>query len=406
MPRGRHRHSPPLHRLLPPSAVAGASVLCAAGAWLLADPLGLRLLVAAAAAAAVTGAVLMRSWDRAAGRRVAELTRARAGDQWKTEERIADLEADLEEARELRAKLDAKLRAKRVELAGLRNEHAELLRRYATAETQRASALEGRRRLALGATAPGARGTGGTAGAPAGGAPASGGAPAVTSAAPAKEDYLRAARALDSLARNAAEQKARRSAEPSAGRPADRPADRPAGPVAGVPGAPAGAIGPAGSPAGTAGSSAGAVPGPVGAAPGLTGPVSGTAGPTGPTAGATGTSALAMRPVPAAATIVPYAARRRPVPRPSGSFDFFGTRKAAPAPGGDTPGGDKKKPAAIEAAVQDEDLADVVGEEALAEAGPAGREAAGRAVGEVIDLTAHDETEQLDVAGLRDAVGS
>ncbi|MEU4735383.1 MULTISPECIES: coiled-coil domain-containing protein [Streptomyces] len=402
MPRGRHRHSPPLHRLLPPSAVAGASVLCAAGAWLLADPLGLRLLVAAAAAAAVTGAVLMRSWDRAAGRRVAELTRARAGDQWKTEERIADLEADLEEARELRAKLDAKLRAKRVELAGLRNEHAELLRRYATAETQRASALEGRRRLALGATAPGARGTGGTAGAPAGGAPASGGAPAVTSAAPAKEDYLRAARALDSLARNAAEQKARRSAEPSAGRPADRPADRPAGPVAGVPGAPAGAIGPAGSPAGTAGSSAGA-------APGLTGPVSGTAGPTGPTgptAGATGTSALAMRPVPAAATIVPYAARRRPVPRPSGSFDFFGTRKAAPAPGGDTPGGDKKKPAAIEAAVQDEDLADVVGEEALAEAGPAGREAAGRAVGEVIDLTAHDETEQLDVAGLRDAVGS
>lgn len=407
MPRGRHRHSPPLHRLLPPSAVAGASVLCAAGAWLLADPLGLRLLVAAAAAAAVTGAVLMRSWDRAAGRRVAELTRARAGDQWKTEERIADLEADLEEARELRAKLDAKLRAKRVELAGLRNEHAELLRRYATAETQRASALEGRRRLALGATAPGARGTGGTAGAPAGGAPAggapaSGGTPAVTSAAPAKEDYLRAARALDSLARNAAEQKARRSAESSAGRPADRPA----GPVAGVPGAPAGAIGPAGSPASAAGSSAGAVPGPVGAAPGLTGPVSGTAGPTGPTAGATGTSALAMRPVPAAATIVPYAARRRPVPRPSGSFDFFGTRKAAPAPGGDTPGGDKKKPAAIEAAVQDEDLADVVGEEALAEAGPAGREAAGRAVGEVIDLTAHDETEQLDVAGLRDAVGS
>ncbi|MFD3353909.1 hypothetical protein [Streptomyces fradiae] len=407
MPRGRHRHSPPLHRLLPPSAVAGASVLCAAGAWLLADPLGLRLLVAAAAAAAVTGAVLMRSWDRAAGRRVAELTRARAGDQWKTEERIADLEADLEEARELRAKLDAKLRAKRVELAGLRNEHAELLRRYATAETERASALEGRRRLALGAAAPGGRGTDGTGGAPAGGAPAGGapaggGTPAAVSAAPAKEDYLRAARALDSLARNAAEQEARHSAEPSAGRPAARPA----GPAAGVRGAPAGAIGPAGSPAGTAGSSAGAVPGPAGTAP----------GPTGPTTGATGTSALAMRPVPAAATIVPYAARRRPAPRPSGSFDFFGTRKADSAPGGAgpggdtpggaTPGGDKRKPAAIEAAVQDEDLADVVGEEALAEAGPAGREAAGRAVGEVIDLTAHDETEQLDVAGLRDAVGS
>ncbi|WP_374986485.1 hypothetical protein [Streptomyces fradiae] len=412
MPRGRHRHSPPLHRLLPPSAVAGASVLCAAGAWLLADPLGLRLLVAAAAAAAVTGAVLMRSWDRAAGRRVAELTRARAGDQWKTEERIADLEADLDEARELRAKLDAKLRAKRVELAGLRNEHAELLRRYATAETERASALEGRRRLALGAAAPEDRGTGGTGGVAAVGVPAVGGAPAASSAAPAKEDYLRAARALTSLTRNAAEQEARRSAEPSA----CLPAGPVAGSVAGVRGAPAGAIGPAGSSAGTAGPSAGATPGPAGA----------VSGPAGPTAGATGTSALAMRPVPAAATIVPYAARRRPVPRPSGSFDFFGTRKAAPAPGsdqpggdkpgsdqpggdkpgGDKPGGDKKKPAAIEAAVQDEDLADVVGEEALAEAGPAGREAAGRAVGEVIDLTVHDETEQLDVAGLRDAVGS
>lgn len=75
MPRGRHRHSPPLHRILPPSAVAGASILCAAGAWLFAEPVVLRGLVAAASAAAVTGAVLMRGWDRSAGRRVAELDR-------------------------------------------------------------------------------------------------------------------------------------------------------------------------------------------------------------------------------------------------------------------------------------------------------------------------------------------
>ncbi|CAL9495923.1 hypothetical protein [Streptomyces sp. enrichment culture] len=334
MPRGRHRHSPPLHRLLPPSAVAGASILCAAGAWLLADPLGLRLLVAAAAAAAVTGAVLMRAWDRTAGRRVAELTRARASDQWKTEERIAELEADLEEARELRAKLDAKLRAKRVELAGLRNEHAELLRRYATAETERASALEGRRRLALGTTAP-ANAEDGK------GAPAGGGRElATTSTAPTRADYLRAAQALAGLTRNAAAQEARRAA---------------------------------------------------GAA----------ARPSGATAGGTGTSALAMRPVPAAATIVPYAARRRPAPRPAGSFDFFGTQKGTRAQG------TGKKPAAIEAAVQDEDLADVVGEEALAEARPATAGSDGQqAVGEVIDLTAHDETEQLDVAQLRDAVSS
>ncbi|MDT9680921.1 hypothetical protein RND61_02275 [Streptomyces sp. TRM76323] len=337
MPRGRHRHSPPLHRLLPPSAVAGASVLCAGGAWLLADPLGLRLLVAAAAAVAVTGAVLMRAWDRTAGRRVAELTRARAGDQWKTEERIAELEADLDEARELRAKLDAKLRAKRVELAGLRNEHAELLRRYATAETERASALEGRRQLTLGSATPGApaAGTGAT------GTPAGNGEPATASFAPTRDDYLRAARALDGLTRNAAAQEARRSA--------------------------------------------GAASRPSGAAPGTT-----------------GTSALAMRPVPAAATIAPYAAQRRPVPRPAGSFDFFGTQKGAGRRGGTG----KQAPAAIEAAVQDEDLADVVGEEALAAARPAGRPDGEGAVGEVIDLTAHDETEQLDVAELRDAVSS
>src|SRR5262249_50568156 len=47
-----------------------------------------------------------------------------------------------------------KLRAKRTELANLRNEHASLLRRYATAETERASALEGRRLLAIETTSP------------------------------------------------------------------------------------------------------------------------------------------------------------------------------------------------------------------------------------------------------------
>ncbi|MET9473450.1 hypothetical protein ABZY04_16150, partial [Streptomyces sp. NPDC002922] len=153
MPRGRHRHSPPLHRILPPSVVAGAAVVCAAGAWLLAGPLVLRALVAAAAAAAVTGAYLMRAWDREAGRRVADLTRARASDEWKTEERIAELEADLDESRTLRLRLETKLRRKRVELAGLRGEHAALLRRYANAETERASALEGRRQLAIEAAA-------------------------------------------------------------------------------------------------------------------------------------------------------------------------------------------------------------------------------------------------------------
>ncbi|MBT2529018.1 hypothetical protein J7E91_27320 [Streptomyces sp. ISL-99] len=310
MPRGRHRHSPPLHRILPPSAVAGSSILCAAGAWLFAEPVVLRGLVAAAAAAAVTGAVLMRSWDRAAGRRVAELTRARASDEWKTEERLADLESDIEESRELRARLDAKLRAKRVELAALRGEHAALLRRYATAETERASALEGRRLLAIEAAAPKAL-------------PAAG-------ASPTPSAYLRASMALDNLSRNAAEQESRASRE-ARGR--------------------------------------------------------GVAEPEGKHEAAAGSDAVSSpehaRP---SSAVVPYAAERRRASRVQGGFDFFGNQKSA---------------AAAIAAVQNEDLADVVGEEALADAH---RASGDRVVGQVIDLTAHDETEQLDVAVLRSAI--
>ncbi|SHI10020.1 hypothetical protein SAMN05444521_3932 [Streptomyces sp. 3214.6] len=113
------------------------------------EPTVLRGLAAAAAATAIVGAVVMRRWDMQAGKQVADLTRARAGDEWRYEERVAELESDLDESRELRVKLEQRLRSKRAELAGLRNEHAALLRRYATAETERASALEGRRLLEI-----------------------------------------------------------------------------------------------------------------------------------------------------------------------------------------------------------------------------------------------------------------
>jgi hypothetical protein len=96
--------------------------------------------------------------------------------------------------------------------------------------------------------------------------------------------------------------------------------------------------------------------------------------------------------VPTAVAVAPAAPVRRPAGE--GGFDFFGTEKGAEA---------------LEA-VQNEDLADVVGPEALAlhkaeaESGfrPAGEES--RGVGQVIDLTAHDETEQIDLTGLRSAV--
>ncbi|MFJ3909500.1 hypothetical protein [Streptomyces vinaceus] len=353
MPRGRHRNPEPLHRLLTPTTVAGVSVASAAAAWLLAEPLPLRLLVALAGAAGVSGAVLMRAWDRAAGRRVAELARERVKDEWKTEERIAELESDLEEARALRAKLDAKLRAKRVELAGLRGEHAALLRRYATAETERASALEGRRLLAIEASA----------------APASPAAPkelpAVTeertsSGAPTSVGYARANAAMAALVRKAeAKASGRPEAKTEAGTEAEAGTKAAAGPMA------------------------------LESAHGRTGGVP------------------ARRP---AAAVAPYSAARRSASRVEGGFDFFGTKTAAQA-------------RAVIESVQNEDLADVVGAEALAvhqaesaQAEPAAAEQPvkeqgfkqptpeQRAVGQVIDLTAHDETEPIDVVRLRTAI--
>ncbi|WP_447038190.1 hypothetical protein [Streptomyces sp. DSM 118878] len=379
MPRGRHRHSPPLHRLLPPSTVAGVSVLCAGGAWMFAEPIVLRGLVAAAAAAAVVGSVVMRRWDQAAGKRVAELGRARASDEWRHEERMAEAESDLEESRELRGRLETKLRAKRAELAALRNEHAELLRRYATAETERASALEGRRLLAIEATSPAAA------------LPKAGAEDMV----PGAVDLVPAVRA---------------GAPAPAGR-TENAAPREDGPRAGA----ASAAG-AGARAG-----AGVVPAQAAALPG--------AGPT-PSLFQRANAALdrmtpraepavTPRAEPAAApeaedesrgkpgaadgyggheravAVAPPVQARRPVPQ--GGFDFFGNKDVVAG--------------ALET-VQNEDLADVVGEEALAvhkaeaeaEFKAAPDSDAARGVGQVIDLTAHDETEQIDVAGLRTAL--
>ncbi|MFK0293094.1 hypothetical protein ACIQU6_21810 [Streptomyces sp. NPDC090442] len=410
MPRGRHRHSPPLHRLLPPSTVAGASIACAAGAWFVGDDLVQRVLAAGAAAAAVTGAVLLRVWDRKAGKRVAELTRARARDEWRAEERIAELETDVEEAREIRAALDTKLRAKRAELARLRSEHAALLRRYATAETERASALEGRRLLAIEAGAPSGGGelvpvqrestTDGDR--PAAAGKGEGGAAPAGSAA----TFAQADRALCELARNAARQRA--AAENGS-------TDR------------------------SAGKNGGGAQEHAGAAP-QEKPEADDQGKSG-AAAAQGMGGPALRPVPAAAAIAPP---RPAVPRTLGGFDFFGNAAV---------------PRRELAAPLEEDLADVVGDEAVAEqsaraearvgalaevpaegraalprmadaagagkhAGEAertvaaagndaadGGDGAAAAEGEtthgagaVIDLTAHDETEQLDLAELRTAL--
>ncbi|GHG81872.1 hypothetical protein [Streptomyces griseocarneus] len=335
--------------------VAATSVVCAAGALVVGETVVIRGLAVAAAAATVVGSVLTRRWDRAAGKRVAQLTAARTREEWKTEERIAELETDLEETRLARTRLESKLRGKRAELARLRTEHADLLRRYAAAETGRASALEGRRLLAKG-KAPGkaleleAAGAAGT---------------RSEGTAPGAAAFRRAADALRDLERNAAAQRARAAAKPEPEAVEAKATESKPEPKSGLRPElkPASTSGPAPVPA--------SLPAPKAVAPAKA-------------------LAPAKAAAPAAGTGAALPAARRPASRAQGGFDFFGNKKASPAP----------KP------VEEQDLADVVGEEALADA------QAVRAVGsveavetdEVIDLTAHDETEQIDVAELRTAI--
>ncbi|MFE9771495.1 hypothetical protein ACFYOV_07455 [Streptomyces sp. NPDC005931] len=479
MPRGRHRHSPPLHRLLPPSAIAGVSLVCALGPWVFTQPMVLRLLAAAAAVTAVTGAVVMRHWDTQAGKRVADLTRARASDEWRFEERVAELEADLEESRELRMKLEQRLRAKRAELAGLRNEHAALLRRYATAEADRASVLEERRVLEIEATTParalpagasgasgpqalepasvpGARTDGGAAAGRIAGEAARGGtAGASPEAVPAADAtagtvdgepeapkvfspegsqlFLRADAALVRLAgapeadapagggaAPAGEAAPQGNDAPQSDAPQSEVPENDTAPNDAVKGAPASEGGgapeddgpgparrrkPEQSPEDEAQGQPTAVAGHEGAAASpAPAPASSPDAPAQPVPPGQ-PSARSTQPqrqpsghftVPTAVAVVPPTAPVRR-PAPDDGFDFFGTKKST-------------ERAALEA-VQNEDLADVVGQEALAlhkaeaEARFKAADEDARAVGgQVIDLTAHDETEQIDVQGLRSAV--
>ncbi|MGC9542353.1 hypothetical protein [Streptomyces sp. UG1] len=473
MPRGRHRHSPPLHRLLPPSAIAGVSVVCALAPWVFTEAMVLRGLAGAAAATAVVGAVVMRRWDTQAGKQVADLTRARASDEWRHEERVAELETDLEESRELRVKLEQRLRGKRAELAGLRNEHAALLRRYATSETERASVLEERRVLEIEAAAPAkalpagpvdgagevepaaeaqdetevgseagdvadvadvAEGASGVFspegsrlflrakaalarfdedGVPAGDEPVSAGdesaegEPGVDESAkdtslkneppkdvslknePSKNESVKNESVKDGASKGEAPKDEPPNDEPPKG---DGPSD----------GEPVKDGSGAGEAEGTGGSET--EPALEDDPQGKSGAVDGhehaaAVTPAGALAPARPALPAAQQPsghfiAPTAVAVAPATPVRRPAVE--GGFDFFGTKKGA-------------GPSALES-VQNEDLADVVGQEALAlhkaeseaEFKPADEES--RGVGQVIDLTAHDETEQIDVQGLRSAV--
>ncbi len=199
-----------------PVAAAAVAVCCAAAAWLVGDRLPvLRLLPAGAALAAVTAAVLLRRWDRYAGRRVSEADARRAGAEWRADERQAELEEQLDAAREQCRAAERRLRAKGAELAGLRTEHAALLRRYATAETERARALEGRRQLAIEAVEPTRALTSGAAD------------HRNESGAPTSLTYLQADEALTRLKQSADRQAAADGATQRAGADEERPGPAP-----------------------------------------------------------------------------------------------------------------------------------------------------------------------------------
>jgi hypothetical protein len=301
--------------MLPPLTVAGCAAALAAASLPAGDTTVLRVITAATALTACAGAALARTWDLSAGRRVADLTTARVREEWRTDERFAELETDLEESREIRARLEKKLRGKRSELAGLRTEHADLLRRYATAESERARALEARRRLQLEGSSPQLA----VAAAPSPVGPAA---------------YLKAGQALRELSRNAARQQAQVTIEHARRRDVAGPEE----------------------------------------------PHGRHASGTGPAETAAGLPVREHRLIPAvAAAVLPYARPSRPPVgtgnRAIGGFDFFGTTADTPT----LPPAPALEPAPDEP------------EHAQARETPA----------EVIDLTAHDETEQLDMTGLR-----
>ncbi|MFJ9248965.1 hypothetical protein [Streptomyces sp. NPDC101776] len=453
MPRGRHRHSPPLHRLLPPSAIAGVSLVCAFGPWVFSQPAALRIVAAIAAATALVGAAFMRRWDTQAGKQVADLVRARTSDEWRYEERLAELESDLDESRELRVKLEHKLRAKRTELAGLRNEHAALLRRYATAETERASALEGRRLLEIEAAEP-TRALSAVAVDDDVDADADVSADMdlelqdddleaddteAVAAAVESEDEDETANGADADAEGGvqdAESEAADAVEAVGVAEAAEVAEEKK-PARSTVFSPEGSklflrakaalvrldddtepeTGPV-VPAPRDEDSASAEPAPVRADSGATDseaaqedeaegkpeavdghehaaavpPAAKSAPPAQPAPSAQPSGHFT---VPTAVAVVPAAPARRPMVE--GGFDFFGMQKGAAS-------------AAMDA-VQNEDLADVVGQEALAvhkaeaeaQFKPADERSRGVGAVQIIDLTAHDETEQINLPGLRSA---
>ncbi|MFB6891914.1 hypothetical protein ACFCX4_21700 [Kitasatospora sp. NPDC056327] len=419
MSRGRHRHSSVLGRVFPPTA-AGVLIVAALGALLFSQDTVLVRSVGAAAVLATLGfAVLLRQRDRAA-RAAAEVSvaqRLRAEERF--EEQLAEAEYAAEVAEERATRFGRRLTAEKSRLAKAETEIARLLKERAVSVAEQALKEAEAAQRALAASRPRY--------------------PATPAA------FVRAGAVLRQLERRAAQQEAQREEE--ARRAAERAAEQER--AAGAQVALRARTAPATVSAPDPGRVAPAVPAP--AVPSV--PEPGTA-PVAPSAAAAAPEAPAAPAAPvrpaltatvgqlggaSAGQIVPSAQPVRPAerqrPRPQG-FSFFGRgagaagRPAAPAPA----------VRSVAELGERADLADVVGDEAVAaqaqelaraqvqerllaaETGPAegpGTAAAGagtdaaeaptrllpkvgeEAGPEVVDLTPHDETEQIEVPELR-----
>jgi len=150
MPRGRHRQTLPLNRLLPPIACGVLAVAALVSAPLTSDLALLRVLVAATAVGAASAAVLLRLRDRSGEADLEAEISARARDEGRFEDRIAELEFAAETAEEQSKRLERRLLAQRSQLARAEGDIQRLLRERAriAAEHAARAAEEARRREA------------------------------------------------------------------------------------------------------------------------------------------------------------------------------------------------------------------------------------------------------------------
>ncbi|MFF2145816.1 hypothetical protein [Kitasatospora sp. NPDC058190] len=389
MSRGRHRHSSVLGRVLPPTA-AGVLLVAALAALLFSQDTILVRSVGVAALIAVLGfALLLRQRDKAA-RAAAEMSAAqRMRAEERFEEQLAEAEYAAEVAEERATRFGRRLTAEKSRLAKAETEIARLLRERAVTVAEQALKEAEAAQRALAASRP------------------------KYPASPAA--FVRAAAVLRLLARRAAEQEAQRARTAGAEVALRAPATQP---LSGTAASAAPAPRPVSVPAPVVPSVPTPAQAPTGRAPAQPKPVQPTA--LRPALTATVGQLGGTPGVPAAAPAP--AERQRTRPAQSGQargqgFSFFGrtsgaaVRAAAPAPavGSIAELGDRA------------DLADVVGDEAVAAKAKAEAQAAESAVpdgarpapssdaaeepeqGEptVVDLTPEDETELIELPQLR-----